>query len=193
MENPDAPVIHKDELMTVPTSLDPGAGWEWRFWVIFGGQAASLIGSAMTQFVLIWWITDTTGSVSALALAGLVALLPQALLGPLGGTLADRYSRRLIMIVADLISALCMLVLIALFLRRTDRALAHLHDDVHPQCDAGVSAAGGGGQHGDAGASKLSAARCGAEPDVDGDYHHLRSTVGSAGDQPVAHRLCTVH
>ncbi|WP_283178324.1 MFS transporter [Gemmobacter sp. 24YEA27] len=95
---------------------DPGPGWEWRFWAIFGGQAASLIGSAMTQFVLIWWITDSTGSVSALALAGLVALLPQALLGPLGGTLADRYSRRLIMIVADLVSALCMLVLIALFL-----------------------------------------------------------------------------
>ncbi len=66
--------------------------------------------------MLIWWITDTTGSVSALALAGLVALLPKALLGPLGGTLADRYSRRLIMIAADLVSALCMLVLIALFL-----------------------------------------------------------------------------
>ncbi|WP_151720077.1 MFS transporter [Gemmobacter serpentinus] len=98
------------------TAPDPGPGWEWRFWAIFGGQAASLIGSAMTQFVLIWWITDTTGSVSALALAGLVALAPQALLGPLGGTLADRYSRRLIMILADLISALCMLVLIALFL-----------------------------------------------------------------------------
>jgi len=94
----------------------PGQGWEWRFWTIFCGQAASLIGSALTQFVLIWWITDTTGSVSALALAGLVALLPQALLAPLGGTLADRYSRRLIMITADLVSALAMVVLIALFL-----------------------------------------------------------------------------
>ncbi|MBJ2149892.1 MFS transporter [Paracoccus sp. IB05] len=88
----------------------PGPGWECRFRAIFGGQAVSLIGSAMTQFALIWWITDSTGSVSALALAGLVALLPQALLGPLGGTLADRYSRRVIMIAADLISALCMLV-----------------------------------------------------------------------------------
>lgn len=97
-------------------ATDPGPGWQWRFWAIFCGQSASLIGSALTQFVLIWWITDTTGSVSALALAGLVALLPQALLGPLGGTLADRYSRRLIMISADLVSALCMIVLIALFL-----------------------------------------------------------------------------
>ena len=42
-----------------------------------------------------------------------MALLPQALLGPLGGTFADRYNRRLIMIIADAISALCMMVLIA--------------------------------------------------------------------------------
>ena len=75
-----------------------------------------MIGSALTQFVLLWWITDTTGSISALATAGLFALLPQALLGPLGGTFADRYNRRVIMITADVISALCMVVLIALFL-----------------------------------------------------------------------------
>ncbi|WP_206185895.1 MFS transporter [Sphingosinicella sp. BN140058] len=92
---------------------------------MFVGQALSLIGSALTQFVLIWWITDTTGSVSALAIAGVVALLPQALLGPLGGTLADRWSRRAIMIAADLISAICMTVLIALFLTDTV-ALWHL-------------------------------------------------------------------
>ncbi|TFL15319.1 MFS transporter [Pusillimonas caeni] len=94
----------------------PGPRWQLRFWCIFGGQALSLIGSALTQFVLLWWITDTTGSVSALATAGMAALLPQALLSPLGGTFADRYSRRLLMIGADVISALCMVVLIALFL-----------------------------------------------------------------------------
>lgn len=95
---------------------DPGPGWQPRYWSVFTGQGLSLIGSALTQFVLLWWITDTTGSVSALATAGLVALLPQALLGPLGGTLADRWSRRAIMIGADLVSAACMAVLIALFL-----------------------------------------------------------------------------
>ena len=48
-----------------------------------------MIGSALTQFVLLWWIMDTTGSVAALTLAGMFALLPQALFGPLGGTVAD--------------------------------------------------------------------------------------------------------
>jgi DHA3 family macrolide efflux protein-like MFS transporter len=96
--------------------VDPGPGWQWRFWSIFAGQSLSLIGSAMTQFVLIWWITDTTGDLGALATAGLVALLPQALLGPVGGTFADRYNRRMLMIVSDLVSAFCITILIALFL-----------------------------------------------------------------------------
>ncbi|MDT7052017.1 MULTISPECIES: MFS transporter [Enterobacterales] len=94
---------------------EPGSGWPLRFWAIFIGQALSLCGSALTQFVLLWWITDTTGSVSTLAIAGIVALLPQALLSPLGGVLADRYSRRLLMIIPDVVSAICMVVLIVLF------------------------------------------------------------------------------
>lgn len=100
-------------------TYDPGPHWQRRFWAVFGGQASSLIGSALTQFVLLWWITDTTGSVSALALAGLFALLPHAVLGPIGGAVADRHSRRMIMIVSDAISALCMVVLIVLFLTDT--------------------------------------------------------------------------
>lgn len=95
---------------------DPGPGWRLRFWTFFAGQGLSLVGSALTQFVLIWWITDTTGSASALALAGTAALLPQALLGPLAGALADRWNRRLLLMVSDAVSALCMIVLIALFL-----------------------------------------------------------------------------
>lgn len=90
--------------------------WRLRFWSIFSGQTLSLIGSALTQFILLWWITDTTGSIAAMATAGIAALLPQALISPLGGTFADRYNRRMIMIITDMISALCMLALIMLFL-----------------------------------------------------------------------------
>ena len=63
-----------------PAAPDPGPHWKLRYWSIFIGQAVSLIGSAMTQFVLLWWITDTTGSVAMLATAGILALLPFALL-----------------------------------------------------------------------------------------------------------------
>lgn len=100
------------------TSLDPhepGAGWRWRYWSIFSGQTLSVIGSAMTQFVLIWRITDAVGTFRALATAGLMGLLPQALLCPIGGTFADRYSRRMLMMLPDAICGGCVLVLIALF------------------------------------------------------------------------------
>lgn len=89
--------------------------WKLRFWTFFAGQSLSLIGSALTQFVLVWWITDTTGSVSALGLSGLAAMLPQAILGPLGGVLADRYNRQLLIMVSDMCNAACMVVLVFLF------------------------------------------------------------------------------
>lgn len=51
-----------------------------------------------------------------MALAGTVALLPQAILSPVGGVFADRYSRRAIMILTDVISALCVGILMILFI-----------------------------------------------------------------------------
>lgn len=103
--------------MILNETADPiDARWKARFWTIFSGQALSLGGSSLTQFVLMWWIADTTGSVAALSMAGLAALLPHALFSPIGGVLADRYSRRGLMIVADTVSALCMAILMTLFL-----------------------------------------------------------------------------
>lgn len=93
----------------------PGDSWKLRFWSIYTGQTISLLGSSLTQFILMWWITDRTGSLSALSMAGIAGLLPQAVLGPLGGVVSDRYNRRWIMMIADVFSASCMAVLIALF------------------------------------------------------------------------------
>ena len=108
--------ISNDPKPTDSKSLEVGKDWQKRYWFIFSGQALSIIGSSLTQFVLMWWIADTTGSVSALAFAGTVALLPQALLSPVGGVFADRYSRRMMMILADAVSAVCVVFLMILFL-----------------------------------------------------------------------------
>ncbi len=92
----------------------PG-GWRLRFGAIWLGQSLSLFGSVLTQFVLVWWITDTTGSGVALATAALAGMAPQVLLGPVAGTLVDRWNRRVVMVGADALSALCIIVLIVLF------------------------------------------------------------------------------
>jgi len=89
--------------------------WAARFFTIWTGQAISLLGSAMVQFALVWWLTKETGSATVLATATLVALLPQIVLGPFAGALVDRYNRRIIMIVADSSIALATLGLFYLF------------------------------------------------------------------------------
>ncbi|MGD9315684.1 MAG: MFS transporter, partial [Anaerolineae bacterium] len=49
------------------------------FFIIWTGQAVSLLGSQLVQFALVWWLTETTGSATVLAVASMVALLPQIL------------------------------------------------------------------------------------------------------------------
>ncbi len=85
------------------------------FWVLWLGQAVSLLGSQVVQFALIWWLTQRTGSATVLALATLVGMLPQIVLGPFVGVLVDRWNRRLIMLVADSATAAATILLIFLF------------------------------------------------------------------------------
>lgn len=99
-----------------PTPASPTPErWAAKFFIIWSGQAVSLVGSALVQFALVWWMTRTTGSATVLATATLVALLPQILLGPFVGALVDRWNRRLIMIIADTAIAAATGVLILLF------------------------------------------------------------------------------
>ena len=94
-------------------------GWQARFYTIWTGQTASLLGSILVRFALIWWLTETTGSAAALATASLAAMLPIVALGPLVGTLIDRWSRRWIMVIADGAIALFTALLAYLYWRGT--------------------------------------------------------------------------
>jgi MFS transporter, DHA3 family, macrolide efflux protein len=89
--------------------------WKVRFFTIWIGQAFSLLGSQIVQFALIWWLTRTTGSATVLAMASLVGLLPQIILGPLAGALVDRWNRKITMMVSDGLVALATLFLAILF------------------------------------------------------------------------------
>lgn len=85
------------------------------FFIIWGGQAVSLLGSRLVQFALIWWLTETTQSATTLAMASLAGLLPQVVLGPFVGVLVDRWDRRRVMLAADSMVALATLLLGVLF------------------------------------------------------------------------------
>ena len=85
--------------------------WKRSFFTIWAGQAISLITSAVLQMVIIWYLTDTTGSALVLSMATMVGFLPQAILGTMIGVLVDRWNRKLVMIGADLIIAVAGVVL----------------------------------------------------------------------------------
>ena len=108
MSQEESGAVSKDE---------PAADSRWRlpFFTIWTGQAASLVGSELVQFALVWWLTKRTGSATALAIASMMGLLPQIVLSPFAGALVDRWNRRVVMAVADGAIALATLGLAVLF------------------------------------------------------------------------------
>lgn len=101
--------------MATQFSVNDGIPWKGRFFTIWGGQALSILGSQLVQFALIWHLTVSTGSATVLATASLVGILPGVVLGPLVGTLVDRWNRRRIMLLADSLIALVTIGLAVLF------------------------------------------------------------------------------
>ena len=76
------------------------------FYKLWLGELISSIGSGMTAFALSVYIYEKTGSVSYVSLITLLSFMPSIVLSPIGGLLADRYDRRLLMIIGDLFSGL---------------------------------------------------------------------------------------
>ena len=76
------------------------------FYKLWLGELISNIGSGMTAFALSVYVYEKTGSVSYVSLITLLSFMPSIILSPIGGLLADRYDRRLLMIIGDLFSGL---------------------------------------------------------------------------------------
>ncbi|KOA20338.1 enterobactin exporter EntS [Clostridium homopropionicum DSM 5847] len=91
--------------------------WKQTFFIIWMGQAVSLITSAVLQMAIIFYLTEKTQSAMVLSMASLVGFMPYAVFGPAIGVLVDRHNRKKIMIGADLIIAAAgaVLVLIAFY------------------------------------------------------------------------------
>jgi len=82
------------------------------FWA---GQLASLLGSSIAQFVIIWWITLETGSALYLSLASFLGLAPMVILAPFAGVFVDRWNRKALIFTADFLQALATVILIFMF------------------------------------------------------------------------------
>ncbi len=76
------------------------------FLVIWAGQLLSRLGSGISAFALGVHLFEESGSVTAFSFLLLCAFLPSVLLAPVGGVLADRNDRKLMMVLGDLGAAL---------------------------------------------------------------------------------------
>ena len=77
-----------------------------KFLIIWFGEFVSSIVSGLTAFALAIYMFERTNSATNVALITLCAFLPSLLLSPLGGVLADKFDRRLMMILGDSLSAI---------------------------------------------------------------------------------------
>lgn len=92
-------------------AIKPGKFWNRDFLLLWQGQLVSQIGQRAFGLAMLFFIKETTGSASLMGLIVVLSSLPGVLLGPLGGTVADRFSRKKILVFGDLINGLFVLSL----------------------------------------------------------------------------------
>ena len=79
------------------------------FRLVWLGQVVSQLGDWFNTIALYTLVLDLTGSGRAVGLVLVARFLPSVFMGPLSGVIADRFDRRRVMIVSDLLRAVVVL------------------------------------------------------------------------------------
>lgn len=112
-----SPISSPSPATPASTKLSPSTEhWRRHAILLLLSQGISLLGSSTVQFALVWHITLSSRSGSAVALAVLFAFLPMAILSPVAGVWADWYNRRLLVVGSDATVAMATVVILVCFL-----------------------------------------------------------------------------
>ncbi len=68
---------------------------------VWCGQAVSNLGDGIQRVAVLWWARQATGSNTVVVVVALATMVPSVVAAPVAGWLADRLSRRMLMLVAD--------------------------------------------------------------------------------------------
>lgn len=74
------------------------------FIALVSGGFVSGLGTVVFDLVLAWWVISETGSAVLTGYLLAAALAPIAFIGPIGGVLSDRWNKKTILVVTDVIS-----------------------------------------------------------------------------------------
>lgn len=91
---------------------EPVLHWRKNINLFLTGQFLSGITSMIVQYAIIWYLTKETGSATILSFAALLGMIPMVLLSPFAGPLVDRWDKKRLLILTDIIVALFAMVLV---------------------------------------------------------------------------------
>ena len=90
-----------------------GSAWQNRNFITFMvGQFVSNTGHSIAATVIIWLLMDITGSSSTASFSYIVSYLPSLIFTPFAGVLLDRFPKRLLMLIIDVLRG-CLAVFMA--------------------------------------------------------------------------------
>ena len=104
----------------------PTKFWNRNYVLLWSGQFVSKLGDQAFNIAIVLWITQTIGSATLMGLILSLASIPALLLAPIGGALADRYPRRAIIVISDLLRGLAVLSLAAVLFLTPGQTNLHL-------------------------------------------------------------------
>jgi len=91
------------------------SNWQKNTVLFLASQNISLFGSALVQYAITWYITLQTQSGVMMTLIIICGFVPTFLISPFAGVWADRYSRKLLIALADTMIAAATLALAVIF------------------------------------------------------------------------------
>lgn len=91
------------------------------FVLLWQGQLVSQLGNQVHTIAMVFWIKHATDSATIIGTLMMLSAIPTVILGPFGGTFADRYSRRKIILISEFLSGLLVLFLASLLFFYPDK------------------------------------------------------------------------
>jgi DHA3 family macrolide efflux protein-like MFS transporter len=90
--------------------------WKKKVVLFLSTQMISLFGSALVQYAIMWYITLETKSGVMMTISILCCFVPNFFLSPFAGVWADRYNRKLLILLSDSFIAVSTLITALVFL-----------------------------------------------------------------------------
>lgn len=96
------------------------------FFILWITQSFSALGSAMTNFALVIWIYQQSGSALTTAMLAVCSYAPYVIMSIFAGAVSDKWNKKIIMLVCDSFSAVCT-VAVMILLKNNCLQVWHLY------------------------------------------------------------------